>query len=149
MSYFAFELSVGGTCGSSSAFMTAEKAYRSCVVLRSSCASWMILCSTVARWPTVPVQPRRSTATPRARVWCLRGNHSMPSSHVTWPQHQHLHSSTHLSSRSCLNWPPCGSVMSSRPVSTPMILFCSTVTPVTRATWDVCRVYYFSTIYKL
>ncbi len=27
----AFELSVGGTCGSSSAFMTAEKAYRSCV----------------------------------------------------------------------------------------------------------------------
>lgn len=42
----------------------------------------------------------------------------------------------HLSSRSCLSCRPCGSVMSSRPDSTPIILLCSSVTPAMRATCE-------------
>jgi len=60
------------TCGISRAFMTAEKEYRLCACSFRACAREMTLCSTAARWPTVPVQPRTSTATPSAIRWCLR-----------------------------------------------------------------------------
>jgi len=43
-------------------------------------------------------------------------------------------SGRYLSSKSCRNWCPCGKVMSSSPESTPIILFCSSVTPTIRAT---------------
>lgn len=42
----------------------------------------------------------------------------------------------HLSNKSCRNCRPCGKVTSSSPDSTPIIVFCSSVTPVIRAT---CR----------
>lgn len=40
----------------------------------------------------------------------------------------------HLSSKSCRNCRPCGKVTSSSPDSTPIIVFCSSVTPEIRAT---------------
>lgn len=43
-------------------------------------------------------------------------------------------SCTYLSNKSCRNWLPCGRVTSSNPDPTPIILFCSSVTPTMRAT---------------
>lgn len=40
----------------------------------------------------------------------------------------------YLSNKSCRNWCPCGKVISSSPDSTPIILFCSSVTPTMCAT---------------
>lgn len=40
----------------------------------------------------------------------------------------------YLSNKSCRNWRPCGKVRSSSPDSTPIIVFCSSVTPTMRAT---------------
>lgn len=59
------------TCGRSRAFIRAVKANRSPTVSFSSSATRMMRFKVEARSSTLPVQPRISTATPMAMVWCL------------------------------------------------------------------------------
>lgn len=64
-------ISVCVTCGRSRAFIRAVKANRSPTVSFSSNATRMMRFKVDARSSTLPVQPRISTATPIAMVWCL------------------------------------------------------------------------------
>ncbi|TNN71721.1 hypothetical protein EYF80_018072 [Liparis tanakae] len=98
------------TWGSSSALMTAVKPNMSPVVVLSSAAIWMSLCSRPARSSVEPVQPRSCTASAVAMVWNLR-------------------------TRSSLNRRPCGNVSNSIPELTPIILCSSGVTSRILASW--------------
>ncbi len=60
------------TCGSSKALMMAAKPNMFPMVLLSSAAIWMILCSRPALSSVVPVQPNTSTANMMAMVWNLQ-----------------------------------------------------------------------------
>ena len=137
----------GLTCGSSRALITAAKPNMLPRLLFSSAANWMVLWSRAALSSVLPVQPSRSTATMMDMVLNLgrakrelqqareaQGRRRTSAGWRCWTCELRTPVVVYRSSRSSLSWCPCGSVSSSSPEVTPIILCTSGLTPTIRAT---------------